>query len=78
MIGLVGIEVDIEQKKVYVKIARQWPRSMINQIPEEISKIYQKVQWGITYIDQQTGQHFIQDLRKNKHIPMKHIETYNK
>ena len=34
MIGLIGIEIDANEKKVYVKLARQWPRDMINQIRE--------------------------------------------
>jgi len=64
MFGLVGIEVNEEQKKAYVKLARQWSRDQINTIPSMVSQLYQKIQWGDTYVDQQTGEHLIQDLRK--------------
>jgi len=74
-IGLVGVEIDPKLKKVYVKLARQWSRSMISEIPNEISKLYIKVKWGDTYIDQQTGQHFISDLKRIHHIPLKIIST---
>lgn len=75
MFGLVGIEVNTQQKKAYVKLARQWPRKMINEIPHEIGKLYNKVQWGDTYIDQQTGQHFIQDLKQMGKLRLKIITT---
>ena len=74
-IGLVAVQIDTKQKLVYVKLARQWSRDKINIIPAEISKLYQKIQWGTTYIDQLTGQHFIQDLKRIHHMPLKIINT---
>jgi len=74
-IGLVGVEVDSELKKVYVKLARQWSRDKINEIPYEISKLFEKIRWGNTFIDQLTGQHFIQDLKRIHHMPIQIINT---
>lgn len=65
MFGLVGVEISHRQKKVFVKLVRQWPREQINHIHNEISTLYNNVKWGETYIDQQTGQHFIQNLTNN-------------
>jgi len=73
--GLVGIEVSPELKKVYVKLARQWPRNMINEIASEIGTLYRKIQWGDTFIDQQTGQHFIQDLKRIEKLRLNVITT---
>jgi len=75
MFGLVGIEVDPDLKKVYVKLARQWPRSKINEIPKEIGMLYQNIRWRNTYIDQQTGEHFIQDLKRIQHLSLSVINT---
>ena len=74
MFGLVGTEIDTEKKKAYVKLARQWSRTKINEIPSEVSRIYQKIKWKTTYVDQLTGQHFIQDLKSN-HVPVSVITT---
>ena len=73
-IGLVGVDIDIELKKVYVKLARQWPRTMINEIPYKIAELFEKIRWGNTYIDQLTGQHFITDLKTRK-MPLRIINT---
>lgn len=75
MFGLVGIEVDPKLKKAYVKLAKQWSRDQINKIPYEIGALYRNVQWGDTYIDQQTGQHFIQDLKREQKLRLKIITT---
>lgn len=74
MIGIIGAEIDITQRKVYVKLARQWSREQINKIPDNIQNIYSKIQWEDTIIDQQTGQHFIQDLKRCE-MPMQVITT---
>jgi len=74
-IGLVAIEIDKDLKLVYVKLARQWSRDKINEIPYEIAKLYNQIRWGNTYIDQLTGQHFIQDLRTVHHMPLQIINT---
>ena len=73
-IGLVGIEVNITEKLIYVKLAKQWNRTQLNQIPNEIGKLYKKLGWNYTYIDLQTGQHFIQDIQ-NQRIKVNVITT---
>lgn len=64
MIGMVGIEVDEEKLLVYVRLAKQWNRKLINEIPVEISNTYDKVQWDKLYIDQAVGEHLIKDIKK--------------
>ncbi len=74
-IGLVGIEIDSKQNKIRVRLAKQWSRDKLNIIPDEIGELYEKIKWGETYIDQQTGQHFIQSLKREEHMPLKIINT---
>ncbi|MBI1663422.1 MAG: hypothetical protein IS860_08030 [Nitrosopumilus sp.] len=76
--GLVGIEVDSNQKRAYVKMAKQWSRDKINTVPSEIAKLYREIKWSKTYIDQESGEHLIQDLRKSYNIPLKIITTQKK
>jgi len=65
MIGFIGIEVDREKLLVHVRLAKQWKRSQINQIPAEISDAYSKIQWDKFYIDQLAGEHFIKDIKRH-------------
>jgi len=65
MIGFVGIEVDTEKLIVYVRLAFQWSRNQINQIPQEIDDAYSKIKWDKLYIDQSTGEHFIKDIKRH-------------
>ena len=76
--GLVGIEVDSNQKRAYVKMAKQWSRDKINTVPSEIAKLYREIKWSKTYIDQESGEHLIQDLRKTHNLPLKIITTQKK
>ena len=73
--GLIGIEADSESKRIRVKLARQWPRIKINETLPAIAEIYSKVNWDTTYIDQLTGEHFIQSLKREHHVPVKVINT---
>lgn len=73
--GVVGIEANSDAKKIRVKLARQWPRTQINTIPEKIALLHSKVQWGQTYVDQLTGEHFIQDLRRQHKMQINVINT---
>jgi hypothetical protein len=74
-IGLVGVEIDTELRQVYVKLARQWSRDMINEIPYKIAKLFNQIRWGNTFIDQLTGQHFISELKREHHLPIRIINT---
>lgn len=62
--GMVGIEIDIEKKIAYVRLAKQWSRKDMDVIPHDISQIYQKVKWHQTYADQLVGQHLIRSIEK--------------
>jgi len=73
MIGFIGIEVD-ENLTVNVRLAKQWKRSQINQIPQELHDAYSKIKWSKLYIDQLTGEHFIKDIKRHG-ISVKVITT---
>ena len=73
-IGMVGNEVNIKEKKVRIKLAREWSRKDIGKAPQQISELYDRLSWDVTIIDQQVGEFFIQDLR-NHDIPIQVITT---
>ncbi len=73
-IGLVGIEVIPEERLARVKLARQWPRSELNQVPEQIADLYFKYKWHRTHVDQLVGQYMIKYL-KQRGMPLRVIST---
>ncbi len=73
MIGFIGIEVD-DDLLVNVRLAKQWSRNQINQIPMEIADAYSKIKWDKMYIDQLAGEHFIHDIKKHD-LPVDVITT---
>lgn len=64
MIGFVGIEVD-ENLIVHVKVAKQWSRNEINQIPQDLKDAHDKIKWNKLYVDQVIGEHFIKSLKQH-------------
>lgn len=74
-LGLVGIEIDSENNKIRVRLAKQWGREKLNIIPNQIGTLYNKIQWGDTFIDQLTGQHFIESLKRKEEMPIQVINT---
>ena len=74
-IGLVGISINAKTKKVHPSLVRQWSRDNINTVPSEINTLYQKIKWEQTYIDQLTGEHFINELKNDYQIPLSVINT---
>ena len=73
-LGLVGNETIPAERKALVKFAREWQRENISKAPATIAKLYDKIKWDKTVIDQQVGEFFIQDL-KNHGIPLQVITT---
>lgn len=73
--GLVGIEIDVKLKKIYVKLAKQWDRDQIDQMPYEIAEMFKRFNWGDTYIDQQTGQGLITELKRDYRMILRVITT---
>ena len=65
MFGFVGIEADSQEKVAGVRLAKQWKRDEMNSIPNDISAIYQKVKWDLTYADQLVGQHMIRGVERS-------------
>jgi len=64
MIGFIGIEVD-ENLIVHVRMAKQWNRNEINQIPQDIADAYSKIKWNKFYMDQIAGEHLIKDIKRH-------------
>ena len=62
MFGMVGIEIDKRERKAYVRLAKQWPRSQMNQIPKDIRELHSRIKWHNTIADQQIGQHLIKSV----------------
>ncbi len=73
--GLVGIELDTKESKIYIKLAKEWSRKDFRNIAFEISELYEKHDWGDTFIDQNTGEHFIDSLKKKFGMPIRVINT---
>ena len=65
MFGFVGIEADSQEKVAGVRLAKQWKRDEMNSIPNDISAIYNKVKWDLTYADQLVGQHMIRGVERS-------------
>jgi len=74
MYGLVVITCDTEERTVQVRLAKEWSRDMLHEIPDKILSYYEKIKWYDTYIDQLTAEHFINDL-KRLGIPVSVINT---
>ena len=62
--GIVGVEANSETRIIKVKFARQWSRAELGNVPQFIKKYYDKIKWDVTYVDQLTGEHFINDMKK--------------
>ncbi len=77
-IGLVGIEVDPIKQEISIRLAKQWKREQLNDIPSEIAEMYEKFQWFNTIIDFQVGDHVIQGLRRAGGMPIKIIHVQKK
>lgn len=61
-IGMVGIEIDDEEKIAYVRLAKHWKRDQMNEMPADIKTLYSKIKWDKTYADQQVGQHLLKSI----------------
>jgi len=62
MIGMVGIEIDLDKRIAFVRLAKQWKRDDMEKIPIDIQTIYKKIKWGATYADQLVGQHLLKSI----------------
>ena len=73
-LGFVGIEAVASEKKVYVKLARQWSLDDVTDIPKEISDLYDRFHWDNTLVAQSTGEYVIAAL-KTRGLPVTVITT---
>lgn len=60
--GMVGVELDEKNHIAYPRLAKQWSRDNLNQIPLDVAKIYKKLQWTDTFADQLIGQSLIRNI----------------
>jgi len=72
---MVGIEIDEKEKIAYVRLAKQWRRNEINQIPTDIKSLYSKIKWDKTYADQLIGQHLIRAIENKTSFTVFTITT---
>ena len=75
MFGLVGIEIDPSKRIAYVRLAKQWKRSDMNSIPDDMKQIYSKVKWDRTYSDQLVGQHLLRSIEQSLQTQVATITT---
>ncbi len=73
--GLVGIEVDSEKKLAYVRLAKMWKRTDMNDIAPQIKEINDKVKWQMTFADQLIGQHLIRKIENALGFEVQTITT---
>ncbi len=73
--GMVGIEIDKQERKAYVRLAKQWPRSKMNSIPGDIGQLHSRIKWHNTIADQQIGQHLIKSVEKSLKSQVQVITT---
>ena len=71
--GFVGVEV--REGKLYVGYARQWKRKYLSQMAPDVSRYHKRFQWDVAYIDQLTGEHVIQSMRKDHKLNFRVITT---
>ena len=74
-IGMIGIEVDAEKHIAYVRLAKQWKREQINNIPADIKELYSNIKWDKTYADQLIGQHLIRAIESKTSLSVFTITT---
>ena len=60
--GMVGIEVDDKTQLAYVRLAKIWKRTNMNDIPLQIKEINKQIKWDLTFADQLVGQHLIRKI----------------
>lgn len=73
--SMVGIEIDPNSKTAYVRLAKIWPRSKMNDIAAEVKQLYDKIQWEITYAEQTFGQSILRDIQTRGHFLIFPITT---
>lgn len=73
--GMVGVEIDPVHKIAYVRLAKQWKRDNMNDIPGNIKQIYDKIKWDLTITDQLIGQHLIRSVEKALQFEVQTITT---
>ena len=62
--AIVGAEIVDKEKKIYLAFAKGWDRSNINNIADDIKEYFKKFKWQKTWVDQSTGEHLINEIRK--------------
>jgi len=74
-IGMVGVEIDADQRLVYVRLAKQWNRENMADIAPTVNTMFKKIKWDTTYADQLVGQHLLKDIEYKSGINIFAINT---
>ena len=74
MFGLIIVSCNNEKRRIRIRYAKEWGRDALSDIPSELNTIYKKVKWDSLHIDQLTGQHLIDSIKK-KGMSVKIITT---
>ena len=56
MFCMVGVEIDSQKRVAFVRLAKQWSRKNMNDIPGDIKELHSRIKWNNTIVDQQVGQ----------------------
>jgi len=73
--GMIGIELDEKNKTAYVRLAKQWSRDDLNQIPIDVKELHTKIKWTDTFADQLIGQSLIRNIEYQVGFIMHTITT---
>jgi hypothetical protein len=73
--GMVGIEIEADNNTAFVRMAKQWSREQLNQMPQEIKQIYHRVKWHRTFADHQIGLHLIRNFENKLQLGIHTITT---
>ena len=72
---MVGVEIDLATKVVFVKLAKQWKRDEMAKIPGDVKILYEKIKWNTSYADQLVGQHLLKEIEYGSEISIFAINT---
>lgn len=75
MIGMVGIEINLDTRITEIRFAKQWSRDNMSVIPHDVKKYYSKIKWDTTYADQLVGQHILKSIEYEADLSIFAINT---
>ena len=73
MIGMVGIE--IINEIIMIRLAKQWKRDDMAQIPLFTKQVFPKIKWDATYAEQLVGQHLLKQIEMAADVNINAVNT---